>query len=105
MAASAADGDPITVERMAAIRVSAVNLAAISSVLAMILFCYGVAFGNLVDSPQLQGLKIVAATVVAQVVWGMTRRLCSDRERATIVIGAAMVVLRFPRLHVKAIVT
>ena len=67
------------------------------SALAMILFGYGVtAFGNLADSAWLHGLKVVAVAVVAQAVWGMARNLCPDRERATIAIGAAMVVLTIP---------
>jgi chromate transporter len=67
------------------------------SALAMILFGYGLtAFGNLADSAWLHGLKIVAVAVVAQAVWGMARSLCPDRERATIAVGAAMVVLAIP---------
>jgi chromate transporter len=67
------------------------------SALAMILFGYGVtAFGNLVDSAWLHGLKIVAVAVVGQAVWGMARNLCPDRERATIAVGAAMLVLAVP---------
>jgi chromate transporter len=67
------------------------------SALAMILFGYGVtAFRNLVDSPWLHGLKIVAVAVVAQAVWGMARSLCPDRERATIAVGAAMTALWIP---------
>jgi chromate transporter len=53
-------------------------------------------FGNLVDSPWLHGSKIVALAVVAQDVCGMARRLCRDRERATIAIGAAIIVLTIP---------
>ena len=65
--------------------------------LAMILFGYGVtALGNLADSAWLHGLKIVAVAVVAQAVWGMARNLCPDRERATITVGVAMVVLAIP---------
>jgi len=67
------------------------------SALAMILFGYGVtAVSNLADSAWLHGLKIVAVAVVAQAVWGMARNLCPDRERATIAVGAAMVVLAIP---------
>jgi chromate transporter len=67
------------------------------SAIAMILFGYGVtAFGNLADSAWLHGLKIVAVAVVAQAVWGMARNLCPDRERATIAVGAAMIVLAIP---------
>lgn len=59
--------------------------------LGMILFGYGVtAFGNLADSAWLHGLKIVAVAVDAQAVWGMTKDLCADRERATIAVGSAM---------------
>jgi chromate transporter len=67
------------------------------SALAMILFGYGVAaLGSLADSAWLHGLKIVAVAVVAQAVWGMARNLSPDRERATIAVGAAMVVLAVP---------
>src|SRR5499427_3523902 len=67
------------------------------SALAMILFGYGMSrFGSLADSAWLHGLKIVAVAVVAQAVWGMARNLCPDRERATIAVGAAMVVLAIP---------
>jgi chromate transporter len=67
------------------------------SAIAMILFGYGVTeFGNLGDSAWLHGLKIVAVAVVAQAVWAMARNLCPDRERATIAIGAAMLVLAIP---------
>jgi chromate transporter len=67
------------------------------SALAMILFGYGVtAFGRLVDSPWLHGLKIVAVAVVAQAVWGMAKNLCPDRERATIAVGATMAALAIP---------
>jgi chromate transporter len=67
------------------------------SAVAMILFGYGVTgFGNLADSAWVHGLKIVAVAVVAQAVWGMAKNLCPDRERATIAVGAAMVVLAFP---------
>jgi chromate transporter len=67
------------------------------SALAMILFGYGVTtLGDLTDSPWLHGLKIVAVAVVAQAVWGMARNLCPDRQRATIAVGAAMLVLAIP---------
>ena len=67
------------------------------SAMAMILFGYGVTkFGNLGDSAWLHGLKIVAVAVVAQAVWAMARNLCPDRERATIAVGAAMLVLAIP---------
>jgi chromate transporter len=46
--------------------------------------------------PWLHGLKIVAVAVVAQAVWGMARNLCPDRERATIAVAAALLVLALP---------
>ncbi len=52
--------------------------------------------GNVADSAWLHGLKIVVVAVVAQAVWGMTRNLCPDCERATIAVGAAMVALAIP---------
>jgi chromate transporter len=41
-------------------------------------------------------LKVVAAAVVVQAVWGMARSLCPDRERATIAILASIVTLAWP---------
>jgi chromate transporter len=67
------------------------------SVLAMILFAYGVgALGDIAHVPWLHGLKIVAVAVVAQAVWGMARNLCPDRERATVAVGAALLALAVP---------
>ena len=67
------------------------------SAVAMILFGYGVTrFGDLSGAPWLHGLKIVAVAVVAQAVWGMARNLCPDPKRATIAVGAAMLVLAVP---------
>ena len=67
------------------------------SVLAMILFGYGVdRLGDIAHVPWLHGLKIVAVAVVAQAVWGMARNLCPDRERATVAVGAALLALGVP---------
>ncbi len=67
------------------------------SAIAMILFGYGVAqFGEIADAPWLHGLKIVAVAVVAQAVWGMSRSLAPDRERASIAVGAAILSLAIP---------
>jgi chromate transporter len=67
------------------------------SVLAMILFAYGVAtLGDIANVPWLHGLKIVAVAVVAQAVWGMARNLCPDRERATVAVGGALLALAVP---------
>jgi chromate transporter len=67
------------------------------SAIALIAFGYGVdALGNIAHVPWLHGLKIVAVAVVAQAVWGMARALCPDRERATVAVGAALLVLFVP---------
>jgi chromate transporter len=67
------------------------------SAAALILFAYGVgSLGDISHVPWLHGLKIVAVAVVAQAVWGMARNLCPDRERATLAVGAALVVLAVP---------
>jgi chromate transporter len=67
------------------------------SALAMIAFAYGV---GLVAHPEtmafLHGLKILAVAVVAQAVWAMAKNLCPDRERATLAVGATILVLIFP---------
>jgi len=67
------------------------------SALALIVFAYGIGqLGDVAQSAWLHGLKIVAVAVVAQAVWGMARNLCPDRERATLAVGAALLVLAFP---------
>jgi chromate transporter len=67
------------------------------SALAMILFAYGVdAFADDVTAGWLRGLKVVAVAVVAYAVWGMARTLSADRERATLTVVAAAIVLFWP---------
>jgi chromate transporter len=67
------------------------------SALALVLFAYGVTwFGDALGSGWLHGLKVVAVAVVAQAVLGMMRSLAPDRERATMAVIAAVVVLAFP---------
>jgi len=67
------------------------------SALAMIAFGYGVArLGDITQAAWLHGLKIVAVAVVAQAVWSMARTLCPDRERATMAVAAALLVLALP---------
>ena len=41
----------------------------------------------------LHGLKLVAVAIVAQAVFGMARTLCPDRERASIAVVAALIIL------------
>jgi chromate transporter len=67
------------------------------SAVAMIAFGYGVvALGDVARAPWLHGLKIVAAAVVAQAVWSMARTLSADRARATLTVGATVLVLAAP---------
>lgn len=67
------------------------------SAVALVAFAYGVdALGGLGGSGWLHGLKIAAVAVVAQAVLGMMRSLAPDRERATIAVMTAAVVLALP---------
>jgi len=64
------------------------------SVVALILFALGMAqYGHLIAFEVLGGLKIVAVAVVAQAVWGMGQKLCTDGFRVTIMVIAACWVL------------
>ncbi len=67
------------------------------SAVALVLFAYGIGrLGAIAQEPWLHGLKIVAVAVVAQAVWGMARSLCPDRMRASMAVGAALLVLAVP---------
>ena len=60
----------------------------------LILFAYGVTeFDNLVTDGWLRGLKTVAVAVVALAVWGMAKNLTPDKQRATIAVLSAIVLL------------
>ena len=63
------------------------------SAIALIVFGYGVQQFAVADAGWIHGLKLAAVAVVAQAVWGMSRNLAPDRERATIAIVAAIVAL------------
>ena len=64
------------------------------SVLALIVFAYfSGSIEGIIGTGILHGLKIVAVAVVAQAVWGMARTLCPDRQRATIALGALLIVI------------
>jgi chromate transporter len=70
------------------------------SAIALVLFAYGVeALGGAVGSGWLHGLKIAAVAVVAQAVLGMMVTLAPDRERATLAVAAAAVVLFIPSVY------
>src|ERR1700749_1739541 len=60
------------------------------SAIALVLFAYGAAA---LGGGLLHCLKLVAVAIVAQAVWGMARTLCPDRERATIAMVAALMIL------------
>ena len=67
------------------------------SAIALVLFAYGVeSLGGALGGGWLHGLKVVAVAVVAQAVLGMMRSLAPDRERATVAVVAAVIVLAFP---------
>ena len=67
------------------------------SAIALALFAYGVdALGGTLGGGWLHGLKVVAVAVVAQAVLGMMRALAPDRERATLAVVAAALVLAVP---------
>jgi len=64
------------------------------SAILLLLFAYG---ANAIQGPigtgLLHGLKLVAVAIVAQAVWGMARTLCPDRERASIAVIVAVIIL------------
>ncbi|MBL8949774.1 MAG: chromate transporter, partial [Myxococcaceae bacterium] len=64
------------------------------SAMLMIAFAYGVAeLGDLAGAGWLHGLKLAAVAVVAQAVWGMGAKLCTDRARVSICIASGAVLL------------
>jgi chromate transporter len=64
------------------------------SAIALVLFAYGAgALSGPAGIGLLHGLKLVAVAIVAQAVWGMARTLCPDRERASIALVAALIIL------------
>ncbi|MCC7265590.1 MAG: chromate efflux transporter [Candidatus Latescibacteria bacterium] len=67
------------------------------SALLLILFAYGMAsLADLAHAGWLHGLKLAAAVVVAQAVWGMGKSLCPDRARLSLCAAAAAVLLVCP---------
>jgi chromate transporter len=64
------------------------------SAIALVLFAYGAAVvGGPIGIGLFHGLKLVAVAIVAQAVLGMARTLCPDRQRASIAVGAAFLIL------------
>jgi chromate transporter len=67
------------------------------SAIMLILFALGLArHGDALPPGALHGLKVVAVAVVAQAVWGMAGKLCTDRARISLMALAACVVLALP---------
>ena len=61
------------------------------SALLLLAFAYGVAlFSGPLGTGLLHGLKLVAVAIVAQAVWGMAHSLAPDGERASIALGAVL---------------
>jgi chromate transporter len=64
------------------------------SAVALVLFAYAAgALTGPIGTGLLHGLKLTAVAIVAQAVWGMARNLCPDRERASIAVLAALIIL------------
>ncbi len=64
------------------------------SAIVLVLFAYGAgALRGTAGTGLLHGLKLVAVAIVAQAVWGMARTLCPDRERASIAVLTALIIL------------
>src|ERR1700691_5567383 len=64
------------------------------SAILLVLFAYGAnALQGPIGEGLLHGLKLVAVAIVAQAVWGMARTLSPDRERASIALVAALIIL------------
>jgi chromate transporter len=66
------------------------------SAIILVAFAFGLQRLGVTDAGWLHGLKIAAVAVVANAVWGMARSLAPDRERATLAILSAIVVLAWP---------
>ncbi len=69
----------------------------VPSALALVLFAYGIGtLSEALGSGWLHGLKVAAVAVVAQAVLAMMRSLAPDRERATLAVIAAALVIAVP---------
>jgi len=67
------------------------------SAIALVLFAFGLtALEGALGTGWLHGLKLAAVAVVAQAVWGMAQNLTPDRQRLSIAVGAAVVLLFIP---------
>jgi chromate transporter len=66
------------------------------SAIALVAFAYALKQVGFTDVGWLHGLKLAAVAVVATALWGMARALAPDRERGTMAMASAMVVLAAP---------
>jgi chromate transporter len=74
--------------------VAAWSAFTLPSAIIMLLAAYGVRWvGQEQAAGWLHGLKVVAVAVVAQAVWSMATKLCTDRIRITLAFAAAVVIL------------
>jgi chromate transporter len=74
---------------------------------AIILILFGMGVTHLDPSSNhffLHGLKVVAVAVVAHAVLGMSKKLCPDKERATIAIFSAIIILLFNSAFIQVLV-
>jgi len=65
------------------------------SALLMIGFAYGVHLLNVQTAGWLLGLKVAAVAVVAQAIWTMTKKLCPDLIRFSLMVVCAAVLILF----------
>lgn len=62
------------------------------SAVLLVLFAFGVSkFSDYIPLGALHGLKVAAVAIVAQAIWGMSIKLCPDRERASIATVASVI--------------
>ncbi|MFC4350661.1 chromate efflux transporter [Fodinicurvata halophila] len=67
------------------------------SALLLTVFGYGIlVLGSDMNGDYLRGLKAAAVAVVAHAVWGMGRSLCPDRERLTLAVAGAILLVVWP---------
>ena len=67
------------------------------SAVALVLFAFVLAHSGMGTSAAwLHGLKVIAAAVVAQAIWGMGKNLCPDKVRASVAVAASVVALATP---------
>ncbi|WP_312876301.1 chromate transporter [Paenibacillus agri] len=74
------------------------------SVLMLLLFAFLLQGFDIGSAGWIHGLKIVAVAIVAQAILGMGQKLASDRNRATIAIGAASVALLWQNVFTQVLI-